>query len=56
MALRGLVPDVLRTPILRLAGYDPARAAEIERSCTMTEIAEAILVRGHDNRPAESKK
>jgi hypothetical protein len=39
----------MRLVTLRLADYDPARAAEIERECTLTEIAEAAQVKRHDN-------
>lgn len=39
----------IRLVTLRLADYDPARAAEIERDCTLTEIAEAATVKRHDD-------
>lgn len=41
--------DDLRIITLRLAEYDVARAAEIERQCTLTEIAEAAVLKQHDN-------
>lgn len=41
--------DETRFLTLRLADYDPAQAARIERECTLTEIMEALVVRRHDN-------
>jgi len=41
--------DDLRIITLRLADYDAVRAAEIERQCTITEVAEAAVLKQHDN-------
>jgi len=47
--LKDIIGEPMRFVTLRLADYDPARAAEIERDCTITEIAEAAMVKQHDN-------
>jgi len=44
-----VIGDGLRVIILRLADYDPALAAEMEQECTINEIAEAAMLKRHDN-------
>ena len=46
---RSSLDEPYRFLTLRLAEYDPVRAAEIERGFTLTEIAEAATVKKHDN-------
>jgi len=41
--------DDLHVITLRLADYDPARCAEIERECTISWIAEAAVLKQHDD-------
>lgn len=46
---KGAQDGNIRLVTLRLAEHNPARAAEIERGCTLTDIAEAAMVKRHDN-------
>jgi len=38
-----------RALCLRAADYDPVSARMIEQTCTLTEIAEALMLRAHDH-------
>jgi hypothetical protein len=56
MMLKVVMPDSLRWTILRLADYDPVQAARIEEYSTILEIAEASVLKQHDNSYKHKKR